>query len=192
MNREEKKRVTRENISNAAIELFAEHGYDATTINQITERAGVGKGTFFNYFACKEDLLCDMEVMWAVEEVRRIKDKPGLLIPHIRVLIMQIDQRFQLSRPLMLALCQGVVSSPNAVQNQLEQIDELIGAFTEVIEEGQRRGEFTRLMPAGQIAEMAIQTYLGTRLYWAMGRGDDNFGSQMAITFELFLKSLAP
>jgi len=192
MNREEKKRITRENIANAAIELFAEHGYEATTVNQITERAGVAKGTFFNYFACKEDLLCDLEVMWAVEEVRRIKDKQGLLTPHIRMLIMQIDQRFQLSRPLMLALSQGIISNQNAVQAQLEQIDELIGAFKEVIEEGQRRGEFTRLMPAGQIAEMAVQTYLGTRLYWAMGRGDDNFGTQMAITFELFLKSLAP
>lgn len=189
MNREDKKRITRQNVLNAATELFAEQGYEATTINQITERAGIAKGTFFNYFANKEDLICDIQVLWAVEEVRRIKEQPGLLIPHIRYLIMQIDQ-FHTTRQLMLAVNQGIISSSKAIHNQLEQIDELMEALTEVIEEGQRRGEFTRSMPAEMICENAIQTYLGTRLYWGMGRGDDNLGKQMTVTFELFFKSI--
>jgi AcrR family transcriptional regulator len=189
LNREDKKRITRQNVLNAATDLFAEQGYEATTINQITERAGIAKGTFFNYFANKEDLICDIQVLWAVEEVRRIKEQPGLLIPHIRYLILQIDQ-FHTTRHLMLAVNQGIISSPKAIHNQLEQIDELIEALTEVIEEGQRRGEFTRSMPAEMICEIAIQTYLGTRLYWGMGRGDNNLGKQMAVTFELFFKSI--
>ncbi|TCZ75789.1 TetR/AcrR family transcriptional regulator [Paenibacillus albiflavus] len=189
MNREDKKRLTRQNVLNAAIELFAEQSYEATTITQITERAGIAKGTFFNYFANKEDLICDIQVIWAVEEVRRIKEQPGLLIPHIRYLIMQID-KFHASRQLMLAVNQGIISSPKAIRNQLEQIDELVKALTEVIEEGQRRGEFTSSLPAAMICEIAIQTYLGTRLYWSMGRGDSNLGTQMVVTFELFFKSI--
>jgi len=190
LNREEKKRLTRDNIMNAALQLFAEQGYEATSVHQITEQAGVAKGTFFNYFSCKEDLLCDMEVMWAAEEVRKITEKPGLLVPHIRLLIMQIDQRFQATRPLMLALCQASVMSPTAIANQLHQFAELIPAFTAVIEEAQRRGEFTMAIPAQQIAEQALQLYLGARLYWAMGGGDNNLSAQMTIAFELFFKAI--
>jgi AcrR family transcriptional regulator len=41
----------------AAVDLFAEQGYDATTVTQIAERAGVTKSTFFRYFPDKRELL---------------------------------------------------------------------------------------------------------------------------------------
>ncbi|MGD2177426.1 MAG: helix-turn-helix domain-containing protein [Anaerolineae bacterium] len=41
----------------AALRLFAEHGYEATTVKDITSAADVAKGTFFNYFATKEAIL---------------------------------------------------------------------------------------------------------------------------------------
>ncbi|TXK72111.1 TetR/AcrR family transcriptional regulator [Paenibacillus sp. N3.4] len=47
MNREEKKRATRQKIIDSALEMFAEQGYETTTVQEITERAGVAKGTFF-------------------------------------------------------------------------------------------------------------------------------------------------
>lgn len=41
----------------AAVDLYAEQGYDATTVAQIAERAGVTKSTFFRYFPDKRELL---------------------------------------------------------------------------------------------------------------------------------------
>jgi len=41
----------------AAVDLFTEQGYDATTVAQITERAGVTKSTFFRHFADKREVL---------------------------------------------------------------------------------------------------------------------------------------
>jgi AcrR family transcriptional regulator len=41
----------------AAVDLFSEQGYDATTVAQIAERAGVTKSTFFRHFADKRELL---------------------------------------------------------------------------------------------------------------------------------------
>jgi AcrR family transcriptional regulator len=41
----------------AAVDLFAEPGYDATTVTQIAERAGVTRSTFFRYFPDKRDIL---------------------------------------------------------------------------------------------------------------------------------------
>ncbi|QEV99828.1 TetR family transcriptional regulator [Microbacterium caowuchunii] len=48
---------SRETIAEAASELFLEQGYDATSIADITRRAGVSRSSFFNYFAGKVDVL---------------------------------------------------------------------------------------------------------------------------------------
>lgn len=47
----------RRDILDAALGLFAEHGYRDTTVDQIAARAGVAKGTVYLYFEAKEDLL---------------------------------------------------------------------------------------------------------------------------------------
>jgi AcrR family transcriptional regulator len=47
----------RERLVVAAVDLFTEQGYDATTVTQIAERAGVTKSTFFRYFPDKREIL---------------------------------------------------------------------------------------------------------------------------------------
>jgi len=46
-----------ERLVAAAVDLFTEQGYDATTVAQIAERAGVTKSTFFRHFPDKRELL---------------------------------------------------------------------------------------------------------------------------------------
>jgi len=55
--RERKKRETRCSLMEAALQLFKQRGYDATTVKDITDAADVAKGTFFNYFDTKEAIL---------------------------------------------------------------------------------------------------------------------------------------
>ena len=57
--RERRKRETRLAISDVATALFAERGFDAVTIAQVAEAAGVAKMTVTNYFPRKEDLVYD-------------------------------------------------------------------------------------------------------------------------------------
>jgi AcrR family transcriptional regulator len=55
--RQRKRRSTREALIAAALDLFEEHGFAATTIDDITERADVARRTFFRYFASKDAVL---------------------------------------------------------------------------------------------------------------------------------------
>jgi AcrR family transcriptional regulator len=57
--RERKKQETRQAISDVATRLFVERGFDAVTIGQVAEAAGVSKMTVTNYFPHKEDLVFD-------------------------------------------------------------------------------------------------------------------------------------
>lgn len=49
--------ASREEILRAALELFAEHGFDKTSVQMIAKKAGISQGLTYNYFAGKDDLL---------------------------------------------------------------------------------------------------------------------------------------
>lgn len=67
--RERKKLKTRRGLMDAALQLFCKRGYDATTVEDITEAADVAKGTFFNYFEAKDAILPAI----AARELRRLE-----------------------------------------------------------------------------------------------------------------------
>ena len=81
--RDRKVAATRKSIVDAALSLIAEHGFNATTIEQITERADVGQRTFFRYFPTKESVVyADVEQKWdravGVLDDRPIEEPPFL------------------------------------------------------------------------------------------------------------------
>jgi len=51
------RQVSEQAIKQAALELFAHHGYHSTSISQIAKEANVSKGLVYNYFDSKEELL---------------------------------------------------------------------------------------------------------------------------------------
>ena len=44
----------------AAVELFYQHGYEATSVQEIVDRASVTKGALYHYFRSKEELLLEI------------------------------------------------------------------------------------------------------------------------------------
>lgn len=75
--RERKKAQTRETIVRCAMQLFAERGFDATTIADIAEAADIAPRTFFGYFPSKEDVVFhDFEEVFATFE-ERLRTRPA-------------------------------------------------------------------------------------------------------------------
>ncbi|WP_017579055.1 TetR family transcriptional regulator [Nocardiopsis valliformis] len=78
--REQKRERTRNALREAAFRLFAEHGYEDTTVARIAAEAGVSHMTFFRYFPTKEDVVLQDDYDPLLEELIRAQppDKPAL------------------------------------------------------------------------------------------------------------------
>lgn len=68
--RARKQQLVRDAIWDAAIDLFADKGFDETTVEHITNAAGVSQRSFFRYFASKDDLMgqCAIALGMALSE----------------------------------------------------------------------------------------------------------------------------
>ncbi|MFF2920955.1 TetR/AcrR family transcriptional regulator [Streptomyces celluloflavus] len=71
----------RERLVVAAVDLFTEQGYDATTVAQIAERAGVTKSTFFRHFPDKRELLVAGQETLSRLLTEGIAEAPGCATP---------------------------------------------------------------------------------------------------------------
>jgi AcrR family transcriptional regulator len=74
--RERKKQRTRAAISDAAIALFLEHGFNQVSVAQVAEAAEVSKRTLFAYFPTKEDLVVHRLADHETEAARVVRTRP--------------------------------------------------------------------------------------------------------------------
>ena|ERR1700675_546038 len=97
--RERKKADLRAQIITTAIRLFSLHGLGGVTVEQIAEAADVGKGTIYNYFSAKEDIV----VAFMAEIEARVQARLGRFVANRRplesVLAEFIEFQFRLKRP---------------------------------------------------------------------------------------------
>lgn len=98
---------SRETLAEAACELFLEKGFEATSIVDITNRAGVSRSSFFNYFASKSDILwAGLDERLAALESRLTTDESTDASAAVRAEILAIASGFA---PDSLAL--GIVNA---------------------------------------------------------------------------------
>ncbi|GLV73120.1 TetR family transcriptional regulator [Streptomyces hygroscopicus] len=79
--RERKKQRTRDAISDAAITLFVERGFNEVSVAQIAEAAEVSKRTLFAYFPTKEDLVVHRMADHETESARVVRARPAHTAP---------------------------------------------------------------------------------------------------------------
>jgi AcrR family transcriptional regulator len=87
--RERKKLKTRIAIRNATYALIEEQGYDATTVEQIADRAEVSPSTVFRYFPTKEDIVLTDEYDPLAETLLRERPEDESLLDSLRFIIRQ-------------------------------------------------------------------------------------------------------
>jgi AcrR family transcriptional regulator len=111
--RQRKKNATRDRIRAAALRLFREQGYDATTVEQIAAAAGVSHMTFFRYFPAKEDVALSDSYDPLIASVIAGTPATWPLIERIRAALADgLRQVYAADRDAMLAQNKLIMSTP--------------------------------------------------------------------------------
>lgn len=122
--RERKKLAAWRAISDAALRLFDEQGYEATTIEQIAAAANVSRATFFNYFASKEAVVFDQDPeardRWRALLESRSPGEP--LWDSLAAVMIEVNEGLRERMPLMRRLKTQTPALARASQASGEQL----------------------------------------------------------------------
>lgn len=89
----------KQRVIKIAHELFIEKGYQATSIQDILEYSGISKGTFYNYFSSKSDLLIALfQMIYSKLEQERNELLIGQDVSNINIFIKQMELVLQTNR----------------------------------------------------------------------------------------------
>ena len=169
--RERHRAETRDRLYSAALKLFAERGFLETTVEDITESADVGKGTFFNYFPTKEHILAEFggqrtaAVERALEKAKSTKDS---ILDVVGELAADTAGQSNLNAALLRAIFAAHASCA-PVRGELRKRAQ-IGRrmLTEMFRIGQERGEIRSDISAKDLARLMQTTFMGLTMSWAI------------------------
>ena len=118
---DERRTNTREQIRTVALEMFAERGYDGTSLREIAERLGVTKAAVYYHFKSKEDILAslledfvgrvDELLEWAERQPRDVATRRSILERYAELLsgrASQLARFMQEGQPAIRELAAGI------------------------------------------------------------------------------------
>ena len=192
--RERRGSQTRERLFRSAMNLFRERGFHNTTVEDITNAADVGKGTFFNYFPSKDHLLlafAEMQLAKLQSVIENLRATGEPVPQFLRTLGVRMTEEPGRNPSIVRALLLANLSSTpvrEAMRVTQTRAHELLTEFAKI---GQERKELRTDLPAGEIAHVFRQTVFGTLLIWSL-YGDDSLATRIRTALDVLWQGLSP
>jgi AcrR family transcriptional regulator len=188
--RERHRTEIRERLFSSALRLFAERGFMETTVEDITEAADVGKGTFFNYFRTKEHVLATFgaERLAAIERAVE-RAKKGPVMPVLRELAADLVGHTTENAALLRAIYAAHATCAPVRAELHKRLQTGRRLLAEIFSIAQERGEARRDISAAEMARLVQIVLLGMTLAWAL-HPDSPLRSTAEQAWDLFLPCL--
>jgi AcrR family transcriptional regulator len=157
-----------ERILAASVRLFAEHGFESTSVQEIVAAAGVTKGAMYHYFASKDDLLYEIYhrlLGLQTERLNTIADGPGTAEERVRAAAADVVETTLTSIDEAIVFFRSMHMLPGdkrtKVRTERRRYHE---RFRALVEEGQRAGAFRKDVPADLVVHFFFGSvnHLGT------------------------------
>jgi AcrR family transcriptional regulator len=190
--RQAHKTRTQRLLQQAALELFAKHGYDTTTTEAIAERAGVSPRTFFRYFPTKESVLFVGEDDWFQSFMAEFVKQPRTLneVDAMRATFLGLAPGHVRVRKALLLYERAVASSATlrGGVHDRQQID--IGKLAAAVAE--RRGQARPDESCALLAAISLLTYRRALTEWLTLPADADLEALITDRFETLKRLFGP
>lgn len=191
--RERRAAETRLKLFRTAIELFANRGFQNVTVEDITEGADVGKGTFFNYFQSKDHVLgvmTELQLAHVQEAVNAAAAGKPSIYATMHHMIRRLTEEPGRSPHLARAVIGSFLASDlvrGLIKERMSRGRRMIAG---VITAGQKRGEIDGKLKSEDLALQLQQMLLGTVLLWSL-HGEPDLKTWVEGSFRLFWRAIA-
>lgn len=168
--RQQQKAETARRIFQAALVLFREQGYGATTVEQIAQAAGVAKGTFFTHFASKDALLDHIGAVQMARIGARIAADPAFAgrdaRGQLQIVAATLADGLAAQPAEMRALTFEIMARRSLFDIDRQGIAELDALMEGIVAAGQARGELRADAPAARLAAAVRGAYFLAVFEW--------------------------
>ena len=192
--RERHRAETRDRLYRAALALFAERGFLETTVEDITEAADVGKGTFFNYFPTKEHILAEFggQRTAAVERaLQKARTTKGPVLAVFRELVGDAVGQADKSAALLRAIFAAHTSCTSVRDELVKRMHVARRILAQIVLLAQERGEIRRDIPAIDLARMTQRIFMGVTMSWSI-KPESTLRKTSEEIWDLIQSSLVP
>ena len=155
-------------LANAALDLFAEHGYESTTVAEIAERAGLTERTFFRYFTDKREVLFSGS-RELTEAVAASIEQADPASPPMEVAVEALAEAAEFFHERRAFACKRqavIASSPELRERELIKLAGMSAMLADAL-----RGRGVAEPTATLTAEAAVAAFRAAFARWTDGAG---------------------
>jgi AcrR family transcriptional regulator len=165
-------RETRARLVEAARDIWSDSGFETSTVDEICERAGVAKGTFYFYFRRKDDLLLELAAdvaSRAAEAVDHLAADATTKAAAEEVVQLLAASSSRTPRPLLARIMAELAARGAEWDAVRGDRPDLPSGLHRILERGQRRGEIGPGWDLGELAALLTLLVLQGITAWASG-----------------------
>jgi TetR/AcrR family transcriptional repressor of nem operon len=159
----------REQLLSAGVETLHRRGFNATSVQDITDAAGAPKGSFYNHFESKEALAAEVVVLWREKGRKRLSILQEMRLSPLRRLRKYFTSLNEAAAEggFSAGCLLGNFGAELSAQSPLvrEQVAEAFARWCEaiavVIGQAQKEGTVSHTIPARSLAEFLIHSWEG-------------------------------
>lgn len=176
---DKEKKSVKARIVSSAWKLFYEKGYDRTTVDDIIAASGTSKGSFYYYFATKDELLetlsnvLDDYYEELAKEMDPFMDSFDKLIYLSRKVHAMIEQKINMD---LLASLYSTQLTAKGSPHLLDKNRTYYQLITAITEEGQKRGQIRSDKPASEIVRYYSMCERALISDWCLNKGNYSLG----------------
>ncbi|MBQ9921886.1 MAG: TetR/AcrR family transcriptional regulator [Clostridia bacterium] len=188
-------RNTKGRIITAAWDLFYEQGYEDTTIEEIIEKSGTSKGSFYHYFEGKDSLLGSLSYIFDEEYARLQPLLPEDMSSFDKLLYLNgelfamIENRIDIDLLIRLYSTQLVTKGEKHLLDNKRLYYKLL---REIVSDGQKKGEITDTMTVNEVVKLYALCERALIYDWCLCGGEyslKHYAKEVMPTFLCKIKS---
>jgi AcrR family transcriptional regulator len=187
-----KKNQTRQRLFEAACRLFSCNKFEEVKIEDITREAGYGKGTFFNYFDSKEDVVSEMQFTTMYDALMPLLEMEGPYVPRLKEALIKVLVDQGESKTLTRSIFMTKFKDECHSAKHAEQFKDFYAGMQELVDRSKAYGEIRSDIPSEEVVRMVGQLHMGVLVKWSIDLDESRLDTHIGSAFDILFDGLRP